>query len=151
MKLKVLPPTLRKNNRYLALDIKVKSVISKDDLVNIVWNGCIRFFGENGTGNFSLWVMKFYELEKTDEYNHYQAILRCQREYVDEVRASLALIYKHNRKDISVSTIGLSGTIKACQKFIENKRKNYAKLQLVGVKNQKLLYSSINYFNRLSY
>ena len=66
-----------------------------------------------------LWVMKFYELEKTDEYNHYQAILRCQREYVDEVRASLALIYKHNRKDISVSTIGLSGTIKACQKFIE--------------------------------
>ena len=57
MKLKVLPPTLRKNNRYLALDIKVKSVISKDDLVNIVWNGCIRFFGENGTGNFSLWVM----------------------------------------------------------------------------------------------
>ena len=81
MKLKVLPPTLRKNNRYLALDIKVKSVISKDD--------------------------------------HYQAILRCQREYVDEVRASLALIYKHNRKDISVSTIGLSGTIKACQKFIE--------------------------------
>ena len=104
MKLKVLPPTLRKNNRYLALDIKVKSV---------------RFFGENGTGNFSLWVMKFYELEKTDEYNHYQAILRCQREYVDEVRASLALIYKHNRKDISVSTIGLSGTIKACQKFIE--------------------------------
>ena len=36
MKLKVLPPTLRKNNRYLALDIKVKNVISKDDLVNIV-------------------------------------------------------------------------------------------------------------------
>ena len=58
-------------------------------------------------------------VEKTDEYNHYQAILRCQREYVDEVRASLAIIYKHNRKDISVSTIGLSGTIKACQKFIE--------------------------------
>ena len=26
MKLKVLPPTLRKNNRYLALDVKVKSV-----------------------------------------------------------------------------------------------------------------------------
>ena len=98
MKLKVLPPTLRKNNRYLALDVKVKSVISKDDLVNIVWNGCIRFFGENGTGNFSLWVMKFYELEKTDEYNHYHAILRCQREYVDEVRSSLALIYKYNGK-----------------------------------------------------
>ena len=140
MKLKVLPPTLRKNNRYLALDIKVKSVISKDDLVNIVWNGCIRFFGENGTGNFSLWVMKFYELEKTDEYNHYQAILRCQREYVDEVRASLALIYKHNRKDISVSTIGLSGTIKACQKFIEKQKEKLRKTSARGHKKSKTFF-----------
>ncbi|WP_299526049.1 Rpp14/Pop5 family protein [uncultured Methanobrevibacter sp.] len=119
MKLKVLPPTLRKNNRYLALDIKIKENISKDDLVNIVWNGCIRFFGENGTANFNLWVMKFYEIEKTNDYNHYQAILRCQRDYVDNVRSSIALIYKYNRKSISISTIGLSGTIKGCQKFID--------------------------------
>ncbi len=119
MRLKVLPPTLRKNNRYLALDIKVREAISKDDLVNIVWNGCIRFFGENGTADFNLWVMKFYALEKTEDYNHYQAILRAQRDYVNEVRSSLALIYKYNGKDISISTIGLSGTIKACQKFID--------------------------------
>lgn len=118
MKLRVLPPTLRKNNRYLTLDIKITSPITKDELVNIIWDVCIRFQGECNTSNFNLWVMKFYEIEKTDEYCHYKAIVRCQRGFVDDVRSSLALAYKHNGKHISITTIGLSGTIKASQKFI---------------------------------
>lgn len=118
MKLKVLPPTLRKNNRYLALDIKAEVPICKDELVSIVWDGCVRFQGECMTGNFNLWVMKFYETGKTDEYYSYKAIIRCQRSYVDEVRSSLALINVYNRNRISLTTIGLSGTIKGCEKFI---------------------------------
>jgi ribonuclease P/MRP protein subunit POP5 len=118
MRLKVLPPTLRKNNRYLTVDIKVNLSIVKDDLVNIIWDACIRFQGENNTSNFNLWVMKFYEIEKTEEYYHYKAIVRCQRDFVEDVRSSLALTYKHNGKHISMTTIGLSGTIKASQKFI---------------------------------
>ncbi|WP_405293739.1 Rpp14/Pop5 family protein [Methanobrevibacter sp.] len=118
MKLKVLPPTLRKNNRYLTLDIKIENDIDKDDLVGIIWDACIRFKGECNTSNFNLWVMKFYEIEKTEEYYHYKAILRCQRGFVDEVRSSLALAAKYNGKKISISTIGLSGTIKASQKYI---------------------------------
>ena len=107
MKLKVLPPTLRKNNRYLALDIKVKSVISKDDLVNIVWNGCIRFFGENGTGNFSLWV------------NIIERIFQFQLSVYPELS-------------------------KPVRNLLKNKRKNYAKLQLVGIKNQKPFYIQLS-------
>ena len=64
MKLKVLPPTLRKNNRYLVIDIKITSPIDKDDVVNIIWDACIRFQGECMTSNFNLWVMKFYEMDK---------------------------------------------------------------------------------------
>lgn len=118
MKLKVLPPTLRKNNRYLTLDIKSDSKITKDDLVNIIWDACVRFQGECNTSNFNLWVMKFYEIEKTDEYIHYKAIVRCQRDFVEEVRSSLALAFRHNGNVISITTIGLSGTIKASHKFI---------------------------------
>ena len=118
MRLKVLPPTLRKNNRYLTLDIKCVYEIDKDDLVNIIWDACIRFQGECSTSNFNLWVMKFYEIERTDEYNHYKSIIRCQRDFCDEVRSSLALVRKYNGHDISMSTIGLSGTIKASQKYI---------------------------------
>lgn len=118
MKLKVLPPTLRKNNRYLTVDIKSISEIDKGDLVNLIWNTCIRFQGECRTSNFNLWVVRFYEMEKTEEYNHYKSIIRCQREFADDVRSSLALVSKYNGKSISITSIGLSGTIHASQKFI---------------------------------
>lgn len=118
MKLKVLPPTLRKNNRYLTLDIKATSPITKDEFVSMVWDACIRFQGEGMTSNFNLWVMKFYEIEKTEEYTHYKSIVRCQRDFTENVRSSLALTYKYSGNVISITTIGLSGTIKASQKFI---------------------------------
>ena len=118
MKLKVLPPTLRKNNRYLTIEIKITSPISKDDLVSIIWDACIRFQGELNTANFNLWVMKFFEMDKTDEYYCYKAILRCQRDFVNDVRSALALSNKYNGNRIAITTIGLSGTIKASQKFI---------------------------------
>ena len=118
MKLKVLPPTLRKNNRYLTVEIKVKSSISKDDLVAIVWDGCVRFQGELNTSNFNLWVMRFFEMGKTDDYYLYKAIIRCQRGFVDDVRSALALANMYKNGRISITTIGLSGTIKASHKFI---------------------------------
>lgn len=118
MRLKVLPPTLRKNNRYLAIEIKSETAIVKDDLVSIIWDGCIRFHGECMTANFNLWVMKLFEFEKTDDYYCYKAIVRCQRDYVDEVRSAIALVNNYNRRKIAMTTLGLSGTIKSCEKFI---------------------------------
>ena len=118
MKLKVLPPTLRKNNRYLTVDIKAVSPITKDDLVSISWDACLRFKGELNTANFNLWVMKFFEMEKTEDYYHYKSIIRCQRDFVEEVRSSLALANKYNGNRISITTVGLSGTIKSSQKYI---------------------------------
>lgn len=118
MKLKVLPPTLRKNNRYLTVEIKITSPINKDDFVNIVWDACVRFQGEANTANFNLWVIKFYEFEKHDDYYSYKAIVRCQRDFVDDVRSALALVNMYNNGRISITTIGLSGTIKASQKYI---------------------------------
>jgi ribonuclease P/MRP protein subunit POP5 len=118
MKLKVLPPTLRKNSRYLALDIKSSSPITKDELVSMIWDACIRFQGECMTSNFNLWVMKFYEIDKTEEYIHYKSIVRCQRGFSENVRSSLALTYRYNGKAVSITTIGLSGTISASQRFI---------------------------------
>ena len=118
MKLKVLPPTLRKNNRYLALDIKTLTPIDKDILVAILWDACVRFQGECETSNFNLWVMKFYEIENQDKYCTYKAIIRCQRDFVEDVRSALALANKYNNNRLAITTIGLSGTIKASQKYI---------------------------------
>ena len=118
MGLKVLPPTLRKNNRYLTVDIKITSQITKDNLVSIVWDACVKFQGGLNSANFNLWVMRFYEIEKTEEYYCYKAIIRCQRDFVDEVRSSLALANMYRNERISITTVGLSGTIKASHKFI---------------------------------
>ena len=118
MALKVLPPTLRKNNRYLTVDIKAKSHITKDDLVTVVWDACVKFQGELNTSNFNLWVMKFYEFDSDEDYFRYKAIIRCQRDFVDEVRSAMALVSRFDGQRISISTIGLSGTIKASRKFV---------------------------------
>lgn len=118
MGLKVLPPTLRKNNRYLTVDIKSVLPMDKDDFVSVVWDACVRFQGEINSSNFNLWVMRFYELEKSENYFCYRAIVRCQRGFVDEVRSSLALANMYKKERISITTIGLSGTIKASHKYI---------------------------------
>lgn len=119
MKLKVLPPTLRKNNHYLAVDIVFDGTISKNSFVNIIWDGCIRFWGELGTSNFNLWVMNFVEMENVFGYKHYRAVVRCQRGFEEDLRAALACIYNYNNKRISINTIGIAGTIKACiKKFL---------------------------------
>ena len=62
--------------------------------------------------------MKFYEMDQTEDYYHYKAIVRCQRDFVGEVRSSIALATKYNSNDLAISTIGLSGTIKGSQKYI---------------------------------
>ncbi len=118
MKLKILPKSQRKHNHYLVLDIKSEIELSKNDFTSIVWDGCIRFQGENNTSNFNLWTIKLIKSDEISFLNEYKAILRCQRDFEDEVRSSLALIHNVNRKRISITCIGISGTIKGCQKFI---------------------------------
>lgn len=44
MKLKVLPPTLRKNHHYLILDVKSEVEISKEDMLVYCWDACIRYW-----------------------------------------------------------------------------------------------------------
>lgn len=118
MKLKVLPKSQRKHNHYLVLDIKSEKELSKNDLTSIVWDACVRFQGENNTSNFNLWTIELTECDKISFFYEYKAILRCQRDFEDEVRSSLALVNNFDRKPISITCVGISGTIKGCSKFI---------------------------------
>lgn len=62
--------------------------------------------------------MRFFEIEKNDGYYRYKSIIRCQRDHVEQVRSSFALVNKYNGDRIAITTIGLSGTIKASEKYI---------------------------------
>lgn len=119
--MKILPPTLRKNNRYLTLDIKTLDFFSKDDLVLVVWDSCLRLFGEMETSNFNLWLTRVYYLDDEEYYKHTQVVLRCQRGFEDKVRSAVSTITRFNGKKIAITTIGVSGTIKSSvSKFIES-------------------------------
>ena len=143
MKLKILPPTLRRKNRYLVLDIKSEFEFTKDELVSAIWDACIRFHGECETSNFNLWVMRLYNTspptweqyltededielnnlntnyKSTSDYFHQKAILRCERNCEDKVRGSLATMSIYKGKKIAIATIGISGTVSSSRhKFI---------------------------------
>ena len=85
MKLKVLPPTLRKNHHYLILDVKSEMEISIEEMLSYSWDACIRYWGENHSSNFGLWVMRHYLIEETAQNNeaifNYKTVLRCGRSY----------------------------------------------------------------------
>ena len=125
MKLKVLPPTLRRNHHYLILDVKSEFEISKEEMLPYVWDACIRYWGENHSSNFDLWVMRHYLIDETHENNeaifNYKTVLRCGRSYEDDVRVALSTLTRQNKKRIAINTVGVSGTIKSgISKFIED-------------------------------
>ncbi|MDR3292317.1 MAG: ribonuclease P [Methanobrevibacter sp.] len=132
MKLKILPPTLRTNYRYLVLDIKSETFLSKNDLILAIWEASIHLYGELETSNFHLWLMRFFDLnhekdnifnyiEDKNSFHYYKAVLRCQRNFEEKVRDSLTMIYTYKRNKIAINTVGKSGTIKsAVNKFINH-------------------------------
>ena len=125
MKLKVLPPTLRKNYHYLILDVKSEVEISIEDMLSYSWDACIRYWGENHSSNFDLWVMRHYLVSETIQNNepifNYKTVLRCGRSYEDDVRVALSTLTRQNKKRIAINTVGVSGTIKSgISKFIED-------------------------------
>ena len=124
MKLKVLPPTLRKKHHYLILDVKSEAKISKEDMLHIGWDACVRYWGENHSSNFNLWVMRHYLIDESTQNDeaifNYKTILRCERSFEDDVRVALSTLTRQNKKRIAINTIGLSGTVKSGKdKFID--------------------------------
>ena len=124
MKLKVLPPTLRKNHHYLILDVKSEVEISKEEMLVYCWDACIRYWGENHSSNFDLWVMRHYLIEESTHNNeaifNYKTVLRCGRSYENDVRVALSTLTRQNKRKIAINTIGVSGTVKSgISKFID--------------------------------
>ena len=123
MRLKILPPTLRKNHHYLILDVKSEVEISKEEMLPMCWDACIRYWGENHSSSFDLWVMRHYLVDESvhndEAIFNYKTVLRCERSCCDDVRVALSTLTRQNKKRIAINTIGVSGTVKSgISKFI---------------------------------
>lgn len=114
-KIKPLLPSLREKKRYLAFEIISKTKIDDFTAVeNTIKESVLRFLGESG-------MAKAGVLFLADKYNKdkQKGIIRVSHKYVNELRASLALIQKINNQDVIVRSIGLSGILKkAVEKYI---------------------------------
>ena len=120
MKLKILPPSLRNDKRYISFEAVSEVLLSKEDVIPLVWEASLNFHGECKTSKFDLWIIKVWTTKLSNDKNIIKGIIQCNREEVSSVRAAILLIAKFKGKRIVFHTLGISGTIKAgIKKFIK--------------------------------
>lgn len=121
MKLKILPPTLRTNRRYISFEAISELPLGREDVISLMWEASLNFHGECKTSKFDLWITKIWKIESKDR-NVIRGIIQCNRDEVNSVRTAILLINRFKGKNVVFHTLGISGTIKsAIKKFIKLK------------------------------
>lgn len=106
-KLKVLPPTLREKERYIAFQIISEEPISYSDLENAVWNTALEFFGDHGISETGLWLIKSLYDEKKQV-----GVIRTNSKSVLKAIVCLSLISRLGDIRVVPKILKVSGTIK---------------------------------------
>lgn len=111
---KLLKPTMREKNRYIAFKInsKPETKFGREDIIRLTSNACLRYLGELGTSKTSLWLTDWNVAQQ-------KGILKVRHTELDNVKAALALVKettlknnKENKISVQYITLGVSGTIK---------------------------------------
>lgn len=97
---------LRNSWRYFLLRVISEQTVSEDDLKSALSETIEDFFGVIGLSQISLKIVR-YEQSKS------MAIVRCRAQSTEMLRSSLVLLTQISGKSGSISTIGVSGTIKS--------------------------------------
>ena len=103
----MLPRAVRR--RYLALKLVSDSSLSREDLMNTIWDALIQLFGEYGASQTGLTLIRF-------NHERDSAIVRCSHKALEMVKASIASITEINGKPAAVHVKRVSGTLKALLK-----------------------------------
>lgn len=100
-------PTLREKDRYVAFQIISEEAVVYSDFEAAIWNTAMDFFGELGTSQISLWLIKnLYDDEKQI------GVIRCNHVSVPIVLTTLGLIERLGDSRVIVKILKVSGTIK---------------------------------------
>jgi len=106
-----LPSSLREKKRYVAFGIISEEKIDFGNLVNALWSHILDLFGEVNTGDINFWLVKdVWDKEKQ------RGLVKCNHKHVAEVRLALALVDRIGDAEVSIRTIGVSGTMKSARK-----------------------------------
>lgn len=110
-RLKILPPTMRGKKRYVKFKVISEEPLFYEDLEHAVWNTFLDFYGEHGTAELDLWLIKNLYNE-----NEQIGIIRCGHKTVDKVIAGLGLLTRLGDNRVVVKILKVSGTIKGLGK-----------------------------------
>ena len=108
--LKIVVPTLREKNRYIAFQVisEEGEEFSYSDLESAIWNTMLDFLGEEGVSKTSFWLLK----DSWDQKKQ-TGIIICNHKSVQDVIASLGSIDRLGDNRITFKILKISGTIKS--------------------------------------
>ena len=105
--LKIVMPTIREKERYVAFQIISEERVSYGDFEAAAWGAMMEFFGEYGTSQASMWLIR----NLYDEDRQF-GVIRCNHRFVSDVLAALGLIERLGDTRVIVKILKVSGTIK---------------------------------------
>lgn len=103
-------PTLRDKKRYLAFEVNSMQPVTRQELTREILNSTYSLFGDAGCSEINPSLLSF-----EGRYG----VLRCSREKTKEARAALACVHSIHGIRASIFVLGISGTIKGTEKFIQ--------------------------------
>ncbi len=105
---KAVLPSLREKKRYLAFEVVSKDKFSFTEIKKTILQSCKEFLGQLGMAKAGIIVLG-------DKYERNKGLIRINHKYVNELKASLALIKKP-----TVKSTGVSGMLnKAYKKYVK--------------------------------
>ncbi|MFB6116746.1 MAG: Rpp14/Pop5 family protein [Candidatus Nanosalina sp.] len=100
-------PADRKSQRYLKLKIHSEQKIQLSEAVDAFWDAAIEYMGAKDLSDAEPWFIA----NKFDEENS-EGVIRVNRLYEEDLRASLTLIQEIGGEEVFVSIEKVSGSVK---------------------------------------
>jgi len=108
--MKILPPTLRESNRYLAISVTSEGDIPRRDLVNEIFFCAATLLGDAGSSEMSIRLLSFEDNK---------GIIQCRVDRIWESRAVLATVTSIKGMRTRINVLGVSGTVRgATEKYL---------------------------------
>lgn len=99
---------MRSKRRYLAFEALGEVKFGRDAILREVLNSHLMFAGEKAFHMSSPWMISFDEETQ-------RGIIRTNLEGLNDLRASLAMVTRIGGQQTILRTLGVSGTIRACE------------------------------------
>ena len=111
LKAKAVLPSLKEKRRYLVYEAITEGTTSFPDTKEAILKETSSFLGRLGQAKAGIEIL--------DDWHENRGIIKVSTTHLDQLKASLVMLRKINKKEAIIRSVGVSGTInKARNKFI---------------------------------